>query len=305
MYSFTRKGLNGETATTKTSTQDKTGGDAYKSHKCNNQAEPNFIQALTGLLVLIHPENLLEVKTYILRRLPVLVYNPQSSKVIDNGISDPTITSLYLDNPQFSLYNDKLSKVPDASSLRLRWYGQLADNSEILFEKKTTMESGDSEEVRFTIKEKYIKPFLDGSYKMEKSIDKLRDREHIDNMRRIVEDMQTNIKEKELQPVLRANYTRTAFQIPGDDKIRISIDTNVAFIREDALEVDRPCRSSDDWHRSDIDKPEVKYPFTGVRNGEISRFPCKLRLYIMFTCVISLSLKTSRESHRSYHWKND
>ena len=44
--------------------------------------------------VWVHSENLLEVKTYILRRLPVLVYNPQTSKVVESGQSDPTVTVL-------------------------------------------------------------------------------------------------------------------------------------------------------------------------------------------------------------------
>ena len=230
------------------------------------------------IAVWVHSENLLEVKTYILRRLPVLVYNPQTSKDVESGQSDPTITSLYFDNPQFALYNQKIEKTSNASSLRLRWFGQLDDKPEIFFEKKTIKESGDSEDSRFPVKQKYIQPFIKGGYKMEKSIEKLRDREGTDgngvaNLQRSVEDVQRFIKEYELQPVLRANYTRTAFQIPGDDRVRISIDTDVAFIREDSLDEDRPCRDPEDWHRGDIDRLGIKYPFTEVRQGEISRFP--------------------------------
>ncbi|KAF6219808.1 hypothetical protein HO133_003633 [Letharia lupina] len=233
---------------------------------------------LTMTSVWVHPENLLEVKTYILRRLPVLVYNLRTSKVVESGQSDPTITSLYFDNPQFALYNKKVEKTSNASSLRLRWFGQLDEKPEIFFEKKTLEESGDSEDSRFPIKQKYIQPFIKGDYRMEKSVEKLRDREGTEgngvaSLQRSVEDIQQFIKDYELQPVLRANYTRTAFQIPGDDKVRISIDTNVAFIREDSLDEDRPCRDPEDWHRGDIDRLGIKYPFSAVRQGEISRFP--------------------------------
>ena len=234
---------------------------------------------LTRMLVWVHPENLLEVKTYILRRLPVLVYNPQTSKVADSGQPDPTITSLYFDNPQFALYNKKVEKSSsNVSSLRLRWFGQLEDNPEIFLEKKTLKESGDSEDSRFSIKEKYIQPFIKADYKMEKSVEKLREREGTDgdgvaSLQRSVEDIQQIIKDHELQPVLRANYIRTAFQIPGDDKVRISIDTDVAFIREDSLDEGRPCRDPEDWHRGDIDKLGIRYPFSEIRQGEISRFP--------------------------------
>ena len=233
---------------------------------------------LTHALVWVHPENLLEVKTYILRRLPVLVYNPQTSKVVESGQSDPTITSLYFDNPQFVLYNGKIERNSDASSLRLRWSGQLDEKPEIFFEKKIIKESGDSEETRFPIKEKYVQPFITGDYKMEKSIEKLRDREGTEgngvaSLKNSVDEIQSFIKDTGLQPVLRANYTRAAFQIPGDDKVRISIDTDVAFIREDSLDQDRPCRDPADWHREDIDRLGIKFPFSEIRQGEISRFP--------------------------------
>ena len=226
----------------------------------------------------MHPENLLEVKTYILRRLPVLVYNPQTSKVVESGQSDPTITSLYFDNPQFVLYNRKIERNSDASSLRLRWSGQLDEKPEIFFEKKIIKESGDSEETRFPIKEKYIQPFITGDYKMEKSIEKLRDREGTEgngvaSLKNSVDEIQSFVKDTGLQPVLRANYTRAAFQIPGDDKVRISIDTDVAFIREDSLDQDRPCRDPAEWHREDIDRLGIKFPFSEIRQGEISRFP--------------------------------
>ena len=228
--------------------------------------------------VFVHPENLLEVKTYILRRLPVLVYNPSTSKVVEGSQQDPTITSLYFDNPKFSLYTRKVEKAAGASSLRLRWFGQLAEKPELLFEKKTLGESDDSEEIRFPIKEKYVMPFVKGDYKMEKSLQKLRDRqgdtsEEVTELEKSVNDIQSFITENDLQPVLRANYTRTAFQIPGDDRIRISIDTNLAVIKEDSLDADQPCRDPKEWHCVDIDSVGMEFPFTGVKKADISRFP--------------------------------
>ena len=226
----------------------------------------------------MHPENLLEVKTYILRRLPVLVFNAQTAKVAEGGQADPTITSLYFDNSKFEIYDQKLGRSSNASSLRLRWSGQLDEKPEIHFEKKVIRESGDSEVTRFAIKDKYVQPFIEGDYKMEKSVEKLRDRggaegNSVLSFQRSVEEVQSFIKEYKLQPVLRANYNRTAFQIPGDNRVRISIDTDIAFIREDAFNEDRPCRDPRDWHRRDVERLGVKYPFTEISQSEISRFP--------------------------------
>ncbi|KAL8726646.1 MAG: hypothetical protein Q9166_006605 [cf. Caloplaca sp. 2 TL-2023] len=231
--------------------------------------------------VWVHPENLLEVKTYILRRLPVLVYNPQTSKVVESGQQDPRITSLYFDNPGFSLYSAKVGKNTGASSLRLRWFGHLNDKPEIYIEKKTTEENGDSDEVRLPIKIKYIQRFISGEYKMEKSLDKLSERQGNESeaflrLQNSVDNIQGFIKENNLQPMLRANYTRTAFQIPGDDRVRISLDTDVAFLREDSLDQERPCRDPSDWHRTDIDTNKMEFPFLGIRRGEILRFPYAL-----------------------------
>lgn len=250
------------------------------------------------LLVWVHPENLLEVKTVILRRLPVLVYNPQTSKIAEGGQPDPTITSIYFDNPAFSLYTNKVDHSGDASSCRLRWYGQLSEKPEIYFEKKTVTEDDTSKEQRFSIKDKHVQPFTKGEYKMEKQIKKLADRAgenstEVENFKSAVEELQSFIRENDLQPVVRANYTRTAFQIPGDDRVRISLDTDLAFIREDAIDVDRPCRDPETWHRTDIDSTEMEYPFTSIRKGEISRFPFAL-----------LEIKV-RTSQKEYEWVAD
>ncbi|OJD31561.1 spx domain protein [Diplodia corticola] len=280
MYSFVRQNLEGKEKKEMSFSEGTTGGEHFTSHK-----------------FWVHPENLLEVKTVILRRLPVLVYNPQTSKIAEGNQHDPSITSIYFDNRKFSLYTDKVGHEPNASSLRLRWYGQLEEKPEIVLEKKTIKDGDASEELRFPIKEKYIEQFIRGEYKMEKSIDKLKrtvggDSPKVQELRKSVDAIQSFVREKDLQPLLRANYTRTAFQIPGDNRVRISLDTNLALIREDAIDRDRPCRDPDDWHRSDIDSSSMEYPFNEVRKGEISRFPFAL-----------LEIKIKGEKH--YEWVED
>ncbi|CZS88559.1 related to VTC2-putative polyphosphate synthetase [Rhynchosporium agropyri] len=229
----------------------------------------------------VHPDNLLEVKTYILRRLPVLVYSQQAANDAENQ-GDPTLNSLYFDNPKFPLYGQKVDRQVDASSLRIRWYGKFASNTEFVIEKKMIHENGTNEERSFKIKEKYIQDFIKGDYKMEKAVAKMERKglpeAEIQEFEDKVKDIQNFIIDKELQPILRANYTRTAFQKPLDDKVRISIDTCLAFIREDAIDPDRPCRNPDSWHRLDIDDANtgMSYPFSNINKGEISRFPYAL-----------------------------
>jgi SPX domain protein involved in polyphosphate accumulation len=260
MYSFARQILSGEESRAESSAGSRP-RETYIAHK-----------------FWVHPDNLLEIKTYILRRLPVLVYNPQSEKIVDSSQKDPVTTSLYFDNPAFKLYTQKVDKADEAGSLRLRWSGQLSDKPEIYMEKKVVSKSVDSKEIRISIKEKYIQPFLKGEYKMEKQIRKLEERhgsdsEEVKTFKSNVEEIQAFLKDNKLEPMLRASYTRTAFQIPGDSRIRISLDTDLALIREDALDPARPCRDPEEWHRLDIDQNELEYPFSSIKKGEISRFP--------------------------------
>ena len=282
MYAFARGTTEIEEGQPKPRSESKSEGDKYTSYK-----------------FWVHADNLVEVKTIILRRLPVLVYNPQISKTVESGGSDPTLSSLYFDSEKFSLYNDKIDKIGQVSSFRLRWFGQLNDKPEIFLEKKTVDES-DSEDIRVSIKDKYIQSFLAGEYHFDKDLEKLNKREGSEGdgyakLKHNVQEIQSFINDNELQPMLRANYTRTAFQIPGDSRVRISIDTDLAFIREDSLNADRLCRRPGNWHRTDIDTLGLKFPFSGINDEEVARFP---------HAVLEIKVR-SGVSKRTMDWINE
>ncbi|KAK5658601.1 hypothetical protein OQA88_1994 [Cercophora sp. LCS_1] len=242
----------------------------------DSQAETHNGERYTAHKFWVHPDNLLEVKTYIMRRLPALVYSEQSAKEGDAN-EDPTVTSLYFDSAKFPLYYKKVEREGEASSLRLRWYGQLSQKPEIVLEQKIIHNNGSSEERKFGIKEKYINPFLHDEYKMEKSVQKMERKgqsaEEVEKFQSTAETIQDFVRDNKLEPLVRANYVRTAFQKPGDDRVRISIDTDIAFIREDTLDRSRPCRDPNDWHRADIDDGNMTYPFKNINQSEVSRFP--------------------------------
>ena len=260
----------------------------------------------------------MEVKTFILRRLPLLVYDsePRQNPSARHN-PDPTVTNLYFDDEAFTSYMNKLERTNQATSLRLRWYGKLSEQSEIAFEKKVTnfLENSEDVESRFMIKKKYVKDFIDGKYSMEKNIKKMRDGaktdEEVRSYQEPIKEIQSIILEKKLSPgtfppsrnllnlVLRVTYTRSAFQIPGDDSVRINLDHDIALIREDSLDEDRPCRDPSDWHRRDIDDPGEEYPFPHVRKGEITRFP-----YAVLEIKTSKHIKNTSTTNDP-KWVND
>jgi SPX domain protein involved in polyphosphate accumulation len=115
----------------------------------------------------------------------------------------------------------------------------LSDKPEINFEKKTVRESGDSEEIRFPIKEKYVQSFIKGDYQMEKSVQKLQGRQGkgsgaVEQFEKTVDEIRNFIREKSATGSESELYAHR-FQIPGDDMVRISLDTELALIREDCL----------------------------------------------------------------------
>ncbi|AEO71672.1 uncharacterized protein THITE_2124375 [Thermothielavioides terrestris NRRL 8126] len=273
-------------------------GDAYPADP-DSQAETHNGERYTAHKFWVHPDNLLEVKTYILRRLPALVYSQQSAREVD-GQQDPTVTSLYFDNAKFDLYSNKVERDAEASSLRLRWYGQLSARPDIFLEQKIVHENGTSEERKFAIKEKYIKPYLDGDYKMEKSVQKMERQgqktEDVQEFRSTADAIQDFVRKNQLEPVVRANYKRTAFQKPGDDRVRIAIDTDIAFIREDTVDRYRPCRDPRSWHRVDIDSSNMTYPFSNINQSEVSRFPY---------AVLEIKLKEDSSRGKRPSWIQD
>lgn len=251
----------------------------------------------------IHRDNLMEVKATILRHLPVLVYKNDTSMDYDDDddddeqSNDPIINTLYFDNPNFDLYNDKLIKKSNAATLRIKWIGKLSDSPRILVEKKSFDPTSDIFDVneKLVIKEKYLDSFVQGTFSPEKLVKKMEKRgESGKEFAETVKNLESFINDNHLQPAVRSVYRRTAFQIPGDDKIRIVIDSDLMFIREDSFDELRPIRDPSKWHRTDIDS-KIPNPYSLLRNGEYSKFPYS---------VMEIKIKTSRNNKRLL-WVDD
>ena len=172
--------------------------------------------------------------------------------------------------------------------MRLRWFGGLEDSPDVTLERKTVAEEEGSREQRLKLKRKYILPFIKGEYAHEKTIAKLRERgdEHkkeADNLEAKVDDIQAFISSEKLQPMLRANYKRTAFQVPGDDSIRVSIDTDLKFTRETSAD--------------GADGPETlrNFPAPRAATEEASEFPW---------AVLTIKLRDERKQ-RGPTWVRD
>ena len=189
---------------------------------------------------------------------------------------DSAITSIYYDNPEkWDLYEGRLKKTEGAEAIRLRWYGGM-DTEQIFVERKTHREDWTGEKsvkARFGIKEKNVNAYMRGELLPAAVFEKARKdgkkpAKAIDEDERLAKEIQYSVLKKGYVPVCRSFYNRTAFQLPADARVRISLDTELTMVREDNLDGRR--RSGDNWRRMDIG---IDWPFSQLPAEDVERFP--------------------------------
>jgi SPX domain protein involved in polyphosphate accumulation/uncharacterized membrane protein YidH (DUF202 family) len=248
----------------------RTRGNPVKGDSAAGGKQQNFVRQTTKYWV--HPDNIVELKLIILKHLPVLVFNPNK----EFNEEDASITSIYFDNTEtWELYEGRLKKTEGAEAIRLRWYGGM--NSDTIFiERKTHREDWTGEEsvkARFKLKEKNVNDYLKGKLLPEKIFEKerreqKRPEKDIASDEQLAREIQYRVIDRSLVPVTRSFYHRTAFQLPGDARVRISLDTELTMTREDNL--DGKKRAGDNWRRTDIG---VDWPFKQLPNEDKELFP--------------------------------
>lgn len=247
----------------------RTSGRPVKGDSTAGGKQQNFVRQTTKYWV--HPDNITELKLIILKHLPVLVFN--TNKEFEK--EDSAISSIYYDNEDLDLYYGRLRKDEGAEAHRLRWYGGMETDT-IFVERKTHREDWTGEKsvkARFPLKERYVNDFLKGKYTVERAFSKMRKEgkksiQEIESLEALATEVQYVMLKKKLRPVVRSFYNRTAFQLPGDARVRISLDTELTMIREDNF--DGIDRTHSNWRRTDIG---IDWPFKQLPSKDICRFP--------------------------------
>lgn len=247
----------------------RTRGNPVKGDSAAGGGQQNFVRQTTKYWV--HPDNITELKLIILKHLPVLVFNADK----EFEPEDSAITSIYFDNKDMDLYYGRLRKDEGAEAIRLRWYGGMKSD-QIFVERKTHREDWTGEKsvkARFALKEKKVNQFLSGEFTASQVFEKMRKEgkkspQEIDNLERLAKECQYRILKEKYRPVMRSFYNRTAFQLPGDARVRISLDTELTMVREDNF--DGYDRTHGNWRRMDIG---VDYPFPQLPEKDVCRFP--------------------------------
>lgn len=150
------------------------------------------------------------------------------------------------------------------------------DAETVFVERKTHREDWTGEKsvkARFALKEKNVNAFLSGKMSVESVFQKMRkdgkkSEKEISDLEQLAQEIQYSVISRRLRPVTRSFYNRTAFQLPGDARVRISLDTQLTLIREDNLDGRQRC--GENWRRMDIG---IDYPFSQLPPEDIERFP--------------------------------
>jgi len=212
----------------------------------------------------VRTEDISRVKHSILQHLPIFQHD------LESLAGDSQLTnSVYFDNSQLELYHGRLDKTPGAIAVRFRWYA--TEEPDLVFvERKTHRDSWTGEvsvKERFTLKAKEILPFLEGKYTVEDKMKEMKAKNKpqadLDNVRKLFTEIYQQIDSKQLRPCMRTRYNRTAYQIPFDATVRISLDSNLTMLTENP-KVGPSCATSGRWYRD----PNQPLPPT-----EITRFP--------------------------------
>lgn len=169
----------------------------------------------------------------------------------------------------------RLKKTEGAEAIRLRWYGGMNTDT-IFLERKTHREDWTGEKsvkARFSLKEKNVNDFLAGRYTVDQAFEKMRkegkkSEKEIADLEQLAREFQFRVIDRKLVPVTRSFYNRTAFQLPGDARVRISLDTELTMTREDNL--DGRDRAGKNWRRTDIG---IDFPFSQLPPEDVERFP--------------------------------
>jgi uncharacterized membrane protein YidH (DUF202 family) len=210
----------------------------------------------------VRTEDVSKVKYAVLKHLPVFLQKTST------GESDSQLTnSVYFDNDQLELYHGRLDKTPGAIAYRLRWYGA-GDPKIVFFERKTHRDTWTGEasvKERFIVDESEVKQVLNDRYPVAEKRKKMEAKKgatkaEVDDWELLVNEMTQVVQAKQLVPTMRTQYMRTAFQIPFDATVRISLDTNLCMISERGYDTMGGAK----WFRD---------PEKSLADNEITRFP--------------------------------
>ena len=157
----------------------------------------------------------------------------------DTAAGEPQlINSVYLDNEERELYRGRLNKDPQAIAIRLRWYGT-GPPVTVFVERKTHKDDWTGEvsvKERFALHADAVAPFLRGEYTVQDCEEAMRRHgkgsDEIAAMATLFREVFDAIMARNLEPAIRTQYLRLAWQSDSSAAVRTSLDTQLSMMLE-------------------------------------------------------------------------
>lgn len=165
----------------------------------------------------VQSQDIIGLQVEILKRLPILITDSQASSAEKNY--SPLVTSVYLENADFDVYRTRLLREEGSTLVRFRWYGDFREDADVYVEKKTHFGGG-----KRSVKERrrVRRDALASLFEIKGTDDVL--------LGKFVSDIKTEeIERRGLKPTLSTRYSRTAFQFPSTNALRISLDEDLRW----------------------------------------------------------------------------
>lgn len=204
-------------------------------------------------------ENIIPLISEITHNLPIYNWDPEQADIYQY------ISSVYLDNAELDSYHQRIRKEQNARLVRLRWYNSNKDQIFVerkIHKEKWTMEKSSKD--RFVLPEYKVLPYLRGDLN-----------DDIEGKQELIKEISSFIADKKIYPQVRTQYKRIAFQYGENNRIRMSLDTDLKFIKEYTSHLE--------WFTHE----------DNIKEANIYRFPYAV-----------LEVKLAREEDENIDWVN-
>lgn len=192
------------------------GEDTDQGEQKQTWVPPDTFQRQT-MKFWVQPQDVIDLQVEILKRLPILITDSPASSAEKNY--SPLVTSVYLENANFDVYRTRLLREEGSTLVRFRWYGDFREDADVYVEKKTHFGGG-----KRSVKERRLvrRDALASLFEIKGTDDVL--------LGKFVSDIKTEeIERRGLKPTLSTRYSRTAFQFPTTNAVRISLDEDLRW----------------------------------------------------------------------------
>ena len=190
-------------------------------------------------------ENLAEVVLKSVSELPILVYGRTGNLTgMEEEVASP-ITSVYFDNAEMEMYEERIARLEGAKLFRVRWYGPKPTGTQLFFcELKThhNAESGqDSNKKRVEVQACDLEQLIDVQnhpWTDQEAKDVIlratpkKKKKHLKKAIKLLTQIQHLIVAMQLRPCVTTAYKRLALQSSHTNDLRMTIDRDVTMIDE-------------------------------------------------------------------------